>query len=277
MKIENRHYNFFADLVFKLSGMHYQEKDYYRLDARIISLCKLHKLESVDDLVNLYQNPNSNLINDLINEATNNETYFYRDKKPFEFLVNHFIPQFLENSSTQNLSIWSCACSSGQEVYSTLMEIDEHFPHLLSSLNFDASDISRSILDKAESGNYTNLEVQRGLPIKKLMKYFENQKDSSWTFKEPLKSRVKFKEFNLISGNFPKACYDVIFCRNVLIYQNSENRQIILDSLSTTLKSGGIIIMGAGESLLGMKHNLSHYTVEGYTVFQLKNLEKNAA
>lgn len=268
MKIEKKHYEFFSQLIFKLSGMAYEEKDFYRLDGRLNSLAKKYKVENLDELIKLFNNPDQDKIKELINEATNNETYFFRDKKPFEFLTESFLPQLVERKPSGPVYFWSCACSSGQEVYSTLMSLHDKFPEIAKRLSFKATDISAEILEKARKGNYTNLEIQRGLPIKKLMKYFKNQEDSSWTFKDEYRKGVTYSEFNLLSPNFPLEKFDVVFCRNVLIYQNQENKNLILNKIYECLSEGGILILGAGESLLGIDHKFKHFTVNGYTVFQ---------
>ncbi|MDH5415369.1 MAG: protein-glutamate O-methyltransferase CheR, partial [Flavobacteriaceae bacterium] len=189
-----------------------------------------------------------------------------RDQKPFDALTKAIIPE-LKDSATSGLQIWSAASSTGQEPLSITMSILEEFG---SSVNFhlDATDISSKALDKCKSGVYTGLDVQRGLPIQLLMKYFINANDNQWTAKPELLGRVSYDSFNLLTGNFPFQKYHIIFCRNVLIYQNQANKHKIMEKLTDALKTGGYLILGAGESLVGMNVGLKTKTVANCMVFQ---------
>lgn len=265
--ISKQHYQFFSNLIFKLTGMVYEEGDYYRLDARLNSLKKKYNCSNFDELVNIFSSHDPQKEKELIIEATNNETYFFRDKKPFEYLTT-FYCEDKKAESDMSLKIWSSACSTGQEVYSILIQLMDECPEFIHGLEIDATDISQGALDKAESGNYSNLDVQRGLPIKTLMKYFKNEEDSSWTFKDPNKSKVQFSAMNLLTGLYKANYYDLVFCRNVLIYQNKQNKELVLNKIYDSLRPGGVLILGAGESLLGMSHNFESDNRSGAMVFK---------
>ena len=273
-KIDGKIYKFFADIVFKKTGIYYPERDYYRLDSRLEKMRKQFKFETIEDL---YKKCSSLMTIDmemyLIDICTNNETYFFRDQKPFDALTKEIIPDVM--SEQQNIKIWSCASSTGQEPLSICMSIAEagiNKPYLL-----DASDISEQALAKAKSGIYSGLDVQRGLPIQLLVKYFEQEKEGFWKAKNEIHSRINYFKFNLFTGHFKPNYYDIIFCRNVLIYQNQENKQLILQSLFSSLKDGGVIIMGAGESLIGIDSQLQQLNLKSGIVFQKKISKQNVA
>lgn len=267
MAISNEVYKFFSDYVFKETGIEYKEHDYYRLDSRINTLISHYKLEDADALFKKCKAGVDKAMHDfMVDLFTNNETYFMRDLKPFKALAKGIIPVLqTEFSGLTSLNIWSCACSTGQEVYSIKIALDSFGDSkTMPRLNIDASDISDEALRKAKLGKYTGLEVQRGLPAPFLIKYLEKTDDSDfWSIKNELRSSINFFKFNLLTGTYPLPKYHIIFCRNVLIYQNQENKQKILSNLAESLKPGGFLILGAGESLIGMKLPFKHIELEG--------------
>lgn len=267
MQDKNEIYKFFADLIYNKTGIFYPEKDFYRLDARLNTLCKAYSCEDYISLYMLFSTKmNSLMERDLINLATNNETFFFRDKKPFNFLSSHIFPQ-AKGQGKMSFNIWSCACSSGQEPYSIKMEYLEKGFNNDFKLEITATDISSEILDKAKSGVYSSLEVQRGLPIQLMVKYFFKNDDSSWKVNDDLKKDVSFSYFNILKDVYPVNKYDVIFCRNVLIYQDKKNKQEIVKNLFHALKPGGFLIFGAGESLIGFDHSYKQEVIEGCMIF----------
>ena len=247
-------YKFFADYVFGHTGISYKEQDYYRLDGRFNTLIKKFELKDVEELYRLYvQKITPEMHQVLIDLCTNNETYFMRDLKPFKGFAKEGMEYLKEEFPTSfSYQIWSAACSTGQEPLSLLMATEAFGQEGdAAKLRVEASDISANALDKAKKGLYTGLEVQRGLPANLLIKYF-SQVEDNWQIDPKLLTRVHFKSFNLLNDPFPKNHYHVIFCRNVLIYQDIENKKKILDKLCQALKIGGLLFMGAGESLIGV-------------------------
>lgn len=250
----NEIYKFFADYVFQNTGISYKEHDYYRLDGRFNSLIKHFNLKDTEELYQLYiQKVTPEMHQVLIDLCTNNETYFMRDLKPFKAFAKDAF-EYLKDEFPGTLSyhIWSAACSTGQEPYSLIMSTESFGnPADVDKMRIDASDISSEALAKARKGLYTGLEVQRGLPANLLIKYF-SQVEDNWQLHSKLINKVQFRTFNLLSGEFPKEQYHVIFCRNVLIYQEMENKKKILENIYKSLKVGGLLFMGAGESLIGV-------------------------
>lgn len=272
MDISNEVYQFFADYVFKHTGIEYKEHDYYRLDSRIKSLIDHYKLEGVDALYQkCKQGIDKDMHNYMVDLFTNNETYFMRDIKPFKALGKGVLPLIKELfPGLMSVNLWSCASSTGQEIYSIQMAIDSFgSPADAKLLKIDGSDISDDALRRAKEAVYTGLEVQRGLPAPFLLKYFTKVADSeNWAIKPELKTRANFFKFNLLTGSYPINKYHIIFCRNVLIYQNAENKRKILANIVDALKPGGILLFGAGESLIGMNFPLKHVEIEGAWFYQ---------
>ena len=277
--IDTKIYKFFADLIYNKTGIFYPEKDYYRLDGRLNTLIAHYGCKDARELYVMFtQNMTPDMERHLIDLGTNNETYFFRDNKPFTALTKDIIPNLAKENPGGMISIWSCASSTGQEPLSILMSIMENNPTLSTSqLEIYATDISSKALDKCRSGNYSNLEVQRGLPITMLMKYFDNEEDGSWTAKKSLSSKIHYDEFNLLTSVYPQNRYDIIFCRNVLIYQDQENKDKILHKMLESLRPGGYFIMGAGESLIGTTVSMDQNTLSDMMVFRKPEFRKTAA
>lgn len=271
-------YDFFAKLVFDKTGIFYPEKDYYRLDARINNLMSHYNCQTANEIMELFKSSlNPEMETYLVDICTNNETYFFRDSRPFDSLLL-LADEIWKQSPLEQLKIWSCASSTGQEPLSIVMTLLEKYPYLNNlKLDIFASDISRKALDKCKGANYTNLEVQRGLPINNLMKYFDNMPDGSWTAKKEVTKYIAYDYFNLLTGNFPSDAYHVIFCRNVLIYQDKENKEKIMKNLFKSLKPGGYLIMGAGESLIGSEVDLHQQTVGNSMFFRKPKQNSKAA
>lgn len=268
--IKDEVYKFFADYIYTNTGMVYAPAEYYRLDSRINDLVKFLGVSTVDEVYNMYKTritPDMRAI--LINISTNNETYFFRDIKPFSVLTKNVIPEIIEKYPVGPLNIWSAASSTGQEAYSIIMSIvNQSNPEVLNRLNLFGSDISTDALKRAQAAVYNGLEVQRGLPIALLMKFFTQIENETWKFDPNLASKARFSEFNLLTGAFPRDQYHVVFCRNVLIYQNTENKKTILENLYSSLKMGGYLFLGTGESLIGIDSKYERVSFDNGTVYK---------
>ena len=260
-------YHNLADYIYKKSGILYTESDYFRLEARVTFLVKYFKLENESELDSkLKSNLSQSDVDVIINAATNNETYFFRDSKPFIALIKNIFPTF---EGEPYISFWSAGCSTGQEIYSILMKtIETYGEDYLSRIKIEGSDISTDALNKAESGLYDSLEVQRGLPVKLLMSYFIQNADQSWTIQEKLREKITYFKFNLLTDQYPEEKHHVIFCRNVLIYQDKENKKKILEKFYQALKPGGVLVLGSGESLIGFETKFNQEMVENLIVFR---------
>lgn len=263
-------YKFFSDIIFKQTGMVYGENDTYRLDSRIKELITNFEFEDEKQLVEAFKNrPSADMMTILVNISTNNETYFFRDQKPFNALTDYMYLE-VKKVNPGVINIWSAACSTGQEPLSILMSIQEKFGSSeLRNIKLRASDVSFKALNKAKSGTYTGLEVQRGLPINLLMKYFSHtEEEDRWQVDSNLLNQIDFRDHNLLTGSFESSKFHIIFCRNVLIYQNKDNKNIIMNKLHDALKPGGFLVLGNGESLIGMDSLLQKDTNSAMTLYR---------
>ncbi|MGC9110065.1 MAG: CheR family methyltransferase [Caldimicrobium sp.] len=251
MSVNPEIFNFFTKLVEKISGISYQAGKEYLVENR---LTELALSLGYKDLESFYQKVKNNLtptlLNQIIDVLTTNETYFFRDQHPFEAIKNHILPELIQKREKEKqIKIWSAACSTGQEPYSIAMLILEYFSKYLSTYKFSiyATDISQSALKKAKEGIYNQIEVNRGLPVTFLVKYFK-QEGSSWRIDEKVKALVKFEYLNLLETDKKvKENFDLILCRYVLIYFSKETKTQVFRALWNTLNKGGYLILGATE------------------------------
>lgn len=261
---------FFADYIEKELGIIYDERNAFQLENRLNEIRKVLDFPSITDV---YQKAKTGgLIGHfkqlVLDIATNNETQFFRDKNVFNYLETILLPELLKNDK-ETLKIWSLACSYGQEPYSLAFMIDK-LNTKGKKVEILATDIADRVLEKASEGRFSQLEVQRGLPITMLTKYFQKGEDNFWFVVDEIKSKVKFQKFNLLdmSGVFGK--FDLILCRNVLIYQNSDRKKEILQNLCEYMHKDSHLLLGASESLIGIDINLKQNLVDKVVTYMLK-------
>jgi chemotaxis protein methyltransferase CheR len=189
---------------------------------------------------------------------TTNETSFFRDKTPFEALRTSVIPGLITRRAAQkSIRIWSAACSTGQEPYSLVMMLRDQFPVLKDwRIEIVATDLSPTVLQRARDGMFSAFEVQRGLPIQMLVKHFD-QVDQNWRVKPELKKIVDFRPLNLLGDINALGRFDIILCRNVLIYFDQPTKSAILARMAKMLPVDGSLILGGAESVFGICDTLS--------------------
>lgn len=244
--------SFLQDLVSERSGNVVSSQQSYLFDRKLQPIAEAEGLASVEQLVGMLRDSASHYLCDRITEAmTINETFFFRDREPFEALRASILPRLIKRrSNTRRLRIWTSACSTGQEAYSIAITIREHFKELADwDVQIHASDISHDVLEKASEGEYTQFEVNRGLPAKLLLEYFTFE-NGVWKVKPSLRSMLEFRRVNLVEAWPPMDTYDIIFLRNVLIYFDVEKRHSILRRMHSQIAKDGCLIMGGGESLM---------------------------
>jgi chemotaxis protein methyltransferase CheR len=270
MEIKEETYQFFSDYIFKHSGILYNSNDYYRLDARIKELMQIYDIPTPEELHQLFlKGVDSKMHKNLIDIGTNNESFFFRDIKPFKLLTKTLIPRILEKKVVKTIHIWSAACSYGQEPYSIVMAIKEAYPDLRVSLT--ATDISTRALKSAEEGIYDQLQIQRGLPVQLSLKYFEQLENGHWQIDSKLRAKVKFDYLNLQENFYPTGPFDIIFCRNVLIYFDQKAREEILNKMSKSMQPEGFLFMGSGESVIGLDTPLRQEIIDNTLCFVKKD------
>lgn len=191
----------------------------------------------------------------VIDDMTTNETFWFRDQYPFEHLKKVILPDLYQKTPQGRFRIWSAACSSGQEPYSLSMSIDEAIKsnYTLRNMSVDivATDLSSEILEQARSGKYDQLSISRGLSRERLQSYFEEAGQQLWQAKSHVKNRISFRPLNLLDSYVTLGKFDIIFCRNVLIYFSQDTKKDILIRLHAALKPGGILFLGSSESIAG--------------------------
>ncbi|MCA9041317.1 MAG: protein-glutamate O-methyltransferase CheR [Planctomycetaceae bacterium] len=251
------HYDYLASFLLGASGLSLGNNKEYLLESRLIPLAQSMGWNGIPELISqLRLGRDKNLEDAVVEAMTTNETSFFRDKKPFEVMISHIFPNLIKARSTRRtIRIWCAAGSTGQEPYSIAMTILENFPELLTwHVEMMITDISQQALNRGKVGVYTQFEIQRGLPVKLLMKYFE-QNAKGWQVKEELKKGMRFQRFNLLDAYDRFGVFDLIMCRNVLIYFENKTKGNILDRMSKQLATDGYLMLGAAETILGISES----------------------
>lgn len=242
---------FFAELLHQRTGILIDETKDYLVKTRLAPIAGTSGYADIDALIDaIRERPEGRLVDAALDAMTTNETFFFRDQTPFEVLRTVLADP--ERRGGGPIRIWSAAASTGQEAYSIAMLCDE-FPHLSAenAVEIVGTDISQSCLTKAAAGVYSSFEIQRGLPIQKLARYFEKDGES-WRAKEALRSKVTWRRHNLMDSPWALGRFDIVFCRNVLIYFDVPTRRKILELVAGQMKSGGHLFLGASETTLGV-------------------------
>lgn len=252
--MDEKIFEFFTALLERLSGISYTTGKEYLIESRLNELALSLGYKDITELYQIIvkRGADLKLLNEIIDALTTNETYFFRDYHPFEALRTHIFPElFKKRESEKRINIWSAACSTGQEPYSIAMILLEHFPRHLQTYKISilATDISQKCLEKAEKGVYNQIEINRGLPIVYLVKYFK-QDVAHWYIEEKVKKLIKFQKLNLLESSMRLfEGFDLILCRYVLIYFSEEVKKKVLIDLWKLLNPGGYLLLGATEIL----------------------------
>jgi chemotaxis protein methyltransferase CheR len=235
----------------------------YLAESRLAPIIQREGLANLGELMRRIERGTAqDLALEVVDAMMTNETFFFRDRAPFDNFRKFILPELIEaRRNIRRIRIWCCACSSGQEPYSLAMILDEEVQKLAGwHVDILATDLSRSVLATAREGLYSQFEVQRGLPITQLLRYFRQEGDR-WRVNEHLRSRVRFEELNLLSQLHDIGRFDVIFCRNVLIYFDVPTKKKILDRLARVLAPDGFFLMGAAETVVGLTDAMTPHPV----------------
>lgn len=251
-------FQFICQLIRSESGIELDTGKEYLVDLRLSELSHTEGYRSAKTMVqNLMQTPNSSLRRKIVDALTTNETSFFRDFKPFEYLRKEVIPHLTQRPD-KTINIWSAACSTGQEPYSIAMILQQFFPHLLEEfqVNILATDISFNCLEFAQKALYSQFQVNRGLPAAYLVRYFEQQ-GQEWQLKSSIRNLVNFREFNLIGPWQGLATMDIIFMSNVMMYFSTETKRMLFERIRSQLKPDGYLFLGGSENPFGLN---AHFT-----------------
>jgi len=265
--------SFFAAYIEKQLGIIYADHNYFQLQNRLEEIGKSLGIPSLEGLyLEAQKGITGNFKLLLMDISTNNETSFFRDEKVFSALKK-VVSDNLDTFKNDKLYIWSAASSSGQEALSVSIMLNELMEDANVTFPYEiaGTDISERILNKAREGTYTQFEVQRGLSDRLLSKYFSKNIQGHWCASEKLMKNISYSKVNLIEPfNFPRK-FNMVLCRNVLIYQKVEAKTEIVRRITETILPRGILILGSGESLLGLSSDYEQIMLEGAVIYRKKN------
>ena len=242
-----------ADLLEERTGQKLTSNRRWRIGTALAGLFREHGIQSIEQLVvQLTQPGQAGLAQEVVEALLNNETYFFRDRAMFDHLSQRIIPAVAAaRADSKQISIWSVGCSSGQEVLSLAMLFSEQRTRWDGwSIDILGTDVSSSVIDKARMGRYTHFEVQRGLGVSQMLNFFE-ETAQGWQTSDELLRMVRFERHNLLETPPSPGRFDIVLCRNVLLYFDSEMREKAFDQISRGMAPDGYLMLGAGETVVG--------------------------
>ena len=247
-------YDYLRKLVKERSGLVLTADKQYLVESRLLPVARKGGLSGLSDLVQRLKGPNAQaLAVEVVEAMMTNESFFFRDKLPFEHFREIMVPALLAARANQRrIRIWSAAASTGQEPYSLAMCLKEIAPQIAGwRIDIVATDLSTEVLEKAKAGIYSQFEVQRGLPIQMLIKYF-TQVGETWQIAPEIRAMVQFRPFNLMNDFASLGMFDVVFCRNVLIYFDQQTKVGVLERAARVVERDGYLVLGAAETVVGL-------------------------
>ncbi|MDQ6950232.1 MAG: protein-glutamate O-methyltransferase CheR [Mariprofundales bacterium] len=259
MSMTDREFGYMSTFLLKSSGIVVPKDKMYLLRSRLQPLLRKHKIESLDSLAKAVRsNEMGALAHEVVDAMTTNETLFFRDQYPYEALKTLVFPEIVHSKGVgKGINIWSAASSRGQEAISIMLTALESVPQADRRIHILGTDLSDEALAYATAALYTQMEVQRGMPVKMLVRFF-NQEGSNWRIRPELQVMMKFKKGNLVSDQLAGTVrghgpFDVVFLRNVLIYFTVEERKRVIDRIAANMIKGGYLITGATEVAQGVR------------------------
>jgi chemotaxis protein methyltransferase CheR len=247
-------YDYLRKLVKERSGLVLTADKQYLVESRLLPVARKASFGGLSELVQRLKGPNAQaLAVEVVEAMMTNESFFFRDKLPFEQFRDTMVPALVAARANQRrIRIWCAAASTGQEPYSLAMCLREIAPQIAGwRIDILATDLSNEVLEKAKAGVYSQFEVQRGLPIQMLIKYF-TQIAETWQIAPEIRAMVQFRPFNLLNDFSSLGMFDVVFCRNVLIYFDQPTKVGIFERLAHTVERDGYLILGAAETVVGL-------------------------
>jgi chemotaxis protein methyltransferase CheR len=252
-------YDFLRRLLKERSGLDLSADKQYLVESRLIPLARRAGMPGIAELVAKIRTGAEALTSEVVEAMTTNETFFFRDKIPFDHLREAILPALVQaRASRRSLRIWCAASSTGQEPYSIAMCVKECAGLSGWRVEIVATDLSQEVLDKSKAGLYSQFEVQRGLPIHMLVKYF-TQTGELWQLNADIRGMVQHRQLNLLQDFSQLGTFDVIFCRNVLIYFDQETKVRIFERMSRMLEPDGVLALGAAETVVGISDAFKPY------------------
>jgi len=273
MTVTAEQFTFLANMLREKSAISIGPGKEYLVESRLTPVAKAIGLPDLSALIDELQRPfpNATVRDRVIEAMTTNETSFFRDHHPFDTLRTHVLPDIIKaNQAVRRLSIWSAASSTGQELYSIAMLLDMNFPELADwDITLVGTDLSTDVLEKARAGRFSPLEVNRGLPAPMMARYFTRD-GAQYVIDEKLRKWCSFEKMNLAEPWPPMPLFDIVFCRNVLIYFELDVRQNILQRIHRSLATGGYLYLGGSESTVGVTTGFEPIRVGNTVVYRME-------
>ena len=259
MQISDSSSRILAGLLEARTGQQLTMSRRWRIETALAALMRYRGIGTLDELITiLVMNKEPGLSDQVVEALLNNETYFFRDRTPFDTLSKYALPALaVKRASKKRIRIWSAGCSTGQEVYSLAMLFADD-PEKWRGWTIDilGTDVSSCVIDRARNGVYTQFEVQRGLAITQTIRWFEECGDG-WRIAEPLRRSVRFHVHNLLDSPPHAGSFDIVLCRNVLLYLCTEKKKLAFDRLASSMAEDGWLMLGAGETVIGQTKKLT--------------------
>jgi chemotaxis protein methyltransferase CheR len=254
-------YEYLRKLLKDQSGLDLSADKQYLIESRLAPLARKAGLGGIPELVQKMKAGSAPLTTQVVEAMTTNETFFFRDKIPFDHFRQTIMPEILKaRAARKSVRIWCAAGSTGQEPYSLAMCLKEMEPQLAGfRVEIVATDLSQEVLEKSKAGLYSQFEVQRGLPIQLLVKYFK-QTGEFWQINPDLRAMVQHRQLNLLHDFSQLGTFDVVFCRNVLIYFDQETKINVFARLCKAMELDGFLALGAAETVVGLTDAFKPYS-----------------
>lgn len=270
--ISDQEYRDFSRFLESQCGIVLGNSKQYLVRSRLSPLVNRYSLDSLSDLLKqVITGRNRDLRVAAVDAMTTNETLWFRDTYPFTVLSEKLLPEVAANK--RPIKIWSAASSSGQEPYSmamTILELQSRRPGMLSSVQITATDISSTMLETCKAGVYDNLALSRGLSPERRRMFFEDAGDGRMKINDKAKRMVNFRPQNLMDSYSLLGKFDIIFCRNVLIYFSQDMKSQVLNQMAASLNPGGYLLLGASESLTGLTDKFEMVRCNPGIIYKLK-------
>ena len=253
--LELQEFHLFRDYLEKVCGIHLPDNKEYLVSTRLRKIMQEQKLESLKQLLKVLESSpgRGGLHEKIVDAMTTNETYWFRDNYPFQYFQQKLLPELFASSSHSRVKVWCAACSSGQEPYSLAIIADELMAsqpqYANRQIEIVATDISRSMLERCKEGIYDKMEITRGMSDERMRKHFHQVNDNQWQVDEKIRRKVNFKPLNLMESYASIGRFDIIFCRNVLIYFTADLKSDIIKRMHAQLNPDGVLFLGASEGL----------------------------
>jgi chemotaxis protein methyltransferase CheR len=253
-------YEYLRKLLKDQSGLDLSADKQYLIESRLVPLSRKAGLSGIPELVQKMKAGSASLVAQVVEAMTTNETFFFRDKIPFDHFRQSIMPEILKyRAARKSVRIWCAAGSTGQEPYSLAMCLKEMESQLAGwRVEVIATDLSQEVLEKSRAGLYSQFEVQRGLPIQLLVKYFK-QNGEFWQINPDIRAMVQHRQLNLLHDFSGLGTFDVIFCRNVLIYFDQDTKINIFSRLCRIMEPDGFLVLGAAETVVGLTDTFKPY------------------